>query len=177
MLFSLFFFLRIAVHLSVVHHLFVSLSHHSLHCVFFTVCPVLQFGQEVPFTEKTRESCYKVEWRVLPYLHALNHLVLNVSLIPLKSALYLFYPHQFYYKKGSWFICMLFRWAFPSTKGSYSCIWLAPKGISWVGVYLVCLPWFIKSCFKSETVFLHFFSMWYLDPASLSVVSSLCLIL
>ncbi len=67
MLFRCLFF-RIAVHLSVVHHLFVSLSHHSLHCVFFTVCPVLQFGLEVPFTEKTRESCYKVEWCVLPYL-------------------------------------------------------------------------------------------------------------
>lgn len=128
----------------------------SLHCVFFTVCPVLQFGQEVPFTEKTRESCYKVEWRVLPYLHAC------VFLVPLTSAFYFFFfffnLRQFYYKKGSWFICMLFRWAFASTKGSYSCTWLAPKGISWVGVYLVCLPWFKKSCFKSETIFPHFFS-------------------
>lgn len=88
-----------------------------------------------------------------------------------------FYPHQFYYKKGSWFICMLFRWAFPSTKGSYSCTWLAPTGISWVGVYLVCFPWFKKSCFKSETDFPHLFSMWYLDPASLSVVTPLGLIL
>ncbi len=82
-------FFRIAVHLSAVHHLFVSLSHHSLHCVFFTVCPVLRFGQEVPFTEKTRESCYKVEWRVLPYLHALTHSVLNVSLISLTSSLFI----------------------------------------------------------------------------------------
>ncbi len=82
-------FFRIAVHLSVVHHLFVSLSHHSLHCVFFTVCPVLRFGQEVPFTEKTRESCYKVEWRVLPYLHALTHSVLNVSLVSLTSFLFI----------------------------------------------------------------------------------------
>lgn len=167
-------FFRIAVHLSVVHHLFVSLSHHSLHCVFFTVCPVLQFGLEVPFTEKTRESCYKVEWCVLPYLWTILSLMCRWFHW---RALYLFYLHQFYYKKGSWFICMLFRWAFPLTKGSYSCTWLAPKGISCVGVYLVCLPWFKKSCFKSETVFLHFFSMWYLDPASLSVVSSLCLIL
>lgn len=84
-----------------------------------------------------------------------------------------FYPHQFYHKKESWLICMLFRWAFPSTKGTHSCTWLAPTGISWVGVYLVCLPWFKKSCFKSETDFLHLFSMWYLDPASLSVVTSL----
>lgn len=99
-------------------------------------------------------------------------LVPNVFLVLLTSALYFFYPHQFYYKKGSWFIFMLFRWAFPSTKGTHSCTWLAHIGISWVGVYLVCLPWFKKSCFKSETDFPHLFSVWYLDPASLSVVTS-----
>ncbi len=90
-------------------------------------------------------------------------------------ALYLFYPHQFY-KKGYWFICMLFRWAFPSTKGSYSCTWLALKGISRVGVYLVCLPWFKKSCFKSETVFLHFFGSCQPFSCFLSLSHSVILI-
>lgn len=127
-----------------------------------------------PFYRKNKGVL--LQGRVMCLTVFMNHFVPNVSLVPLTSSLFILLASVLL-QEGIWFICMLFRWVFPSTKGSYSCTWLAPKGIICVGVYLVCLPWFKKSCFKSETVFLHFFSMWYLDPASLSVVSSLCLIL
>lgn len=104
-------------------------------------------------------------------VHALNHLCV---LFPLKSALFFFfYLHQFLCKKWSWCICMHFRSAFPSTKGSYPWTWLTVTGISGVGVYLVCLPWFIKSCVNSECFSAPLFSVVFESCQSFSCYLSL----
>ncbi len=59
-----------------------------------------------PFYRKNKGVL--LQGRVMCLTVFMNHFVLNVSLVPLTSALYLFYSHQFYYKKGSGlFACSL----------------------------------------------------------------------